>query len=87
MLYTANGGPGATQLGYAPINSVSNCTDWAALHSLDTVGLQYGGQCFGCSGCNYSIWGVTSCDMIAYPLGCAYSNLARERAAFTGDLD
>ena len=45
MQFTSNGGPGATQLGYAPISTVADCENWAVLNKLDTVGLQYGGQC------------------------------------------
>ena len=69
MAFTANGGPGATQLGYSQINAVSDCEAWAVSNGLDTVGLQYGGQVrtAACGGVRRWAWAHQKALNIASP--------------------
>ena len=82
--YTPNGSPGATQLNGAGYGGNStSCQLWAAASGLDTYGLQYGFQCYGCLGCNYSAFGPpsTPCDPAVNATGCGYSNLVYKLAS------
>ena len=55
-----------------PVLSVADCQAWGAANGLNVIGLEYGGECYGCAGCNYAVDGAVSpnCNVT---LGCAYS--------------
>ena len=73
MGFTSNGAPGATCVGPCNYtNSVADCQTWGSSWGMDTIGLQYYGQCYGCSGCNYSSQGVAAACGV--PNGCGWSN-------------
>ena len=77
MPYTANGAagaacfPSASSCAISGPASVAACTAWGASSGLNVVGLQYGGQCFGCSNCNYAAQGKAACSV---DVGCGWSN-------------
>ena len=52
--------------------TVASCQAWGAANGLNVVGLEYGGECYGCAGCNYAVDGAVSpaCNVT---LGCAYT--------------
>ena len=68
--YNANGSTSPALPNPAP--SVAACQAWGAANGLNVVGLEYGGECYGCAGCNYAVDGPVSPNCTA-PLGCAYS--------------
>ena len=84
MPYTANGAAGAACFPSSSLcaisgpASVASCTAWGTASGLNVVGLQYGGQCFGCSNCNFAAQGVTTC---AVDIGCGWSNQVYTLAA------
>ena len=68
--YNANGSTSPALPNPAP--SVAACQAWGAANDLNVVGLEYGGECYGCAGCNYAKNGAVSpnCNVT---LGCAYN--------------
>ena len=51
--------------------TVAACQQWGASNGFNTVGLQYGGECYGCAGCNFAAQGAGACDRV---LGCSAVN-------------
>ena len=52
--------------------SVASCQAWGAANGLNVVGIEYGGECYGCAGCNYAVDGknATNCTV---DIGCSTS--------------
>ena len=63
---------GSTAPAISGAASVLSCQAWGAANGLNVIGLEYGGQCFGCAGCNYAAYGksATNCTV---DIGCAYN--------------
>ena len=47
--------------------TIAACQAWGAANGFNTVGIQYGGECYGCAGCNYAAQGAAACGNV---LGC-----------------
>ena len=71
--YNANGSTSPALPNPAP--SVAACQAWGAANGLNVVGLEYIGECYGCSNCNYAVNGATSSNCTApfNSLACGYS--------------
>ena len=51
-------------------NSIQKCQTTAVELGLDTVGVQAGGQCFGCKGCDFTVLGQSSAPCPSLGGGC-----------------
>ena len=86
MRYSGNANIGATcfpdpnSCAISGAATVATCTAWGAAAGLDVVGLQYNGQCFGCSNCDFTVQGAATCDV---DIGCGWSNQVYTLPAYT----